>query len=194
MKKLIIVILLLTPWFWFMKFPTNLFNFNYKKDIKDARLMVEWERGKIPIKFANVFFSNWPIKIVSQRTEIVLENLDIGNYFFSGHPRERVGIEEKQKFFFFQMILLVIGFTNKNIKKYKKFLILYSLALLFLVFIFKWRDFYQTFPLSVPFIVVMALGLEKVLKWPKKLLILFGSLALFEILFFCVLYTKLFIK
>lgn len=194
MKKLIVIILLLTPWFWLLKFPKDLFKINLKQDIKEARSMVEWERGKIPIKFSNVFFSNWPTKIISQRLDIVLENLDIGNYFFSGHPRERVGIEERQKFFFFQLILLIIGFTNSNIKKYKKFLIIYSVISLMFVFLFKWRNSYQTLPLSVPFVIVMALGLEKVLKWPKKWLILFGSMAFFEMLFFCILNFKLFIK
>lgn len=194
MKKLIFIILLITPWFWSLKFPSDLFKINLRGDIKEARLMVEWERGKIPIKFSNVLFSNWPMKIISQRLDIVLENLDIGNYFFSGHPRERVGVEERQKFFFFELILLIVGFTNSNIKKYKKLLIIYSITSLLFVFIFKWRSFYQTLPLSVPFIILMALSLEKVLKWPKKWLIIFGSTALFEILFFCILNFKLFIK
>ena len=194
MKKLIIIILLLTPWFWSLKFPSDLFKINLREDIKEARLMVERERGKISIKPSNVLFSNWPMKIVSQRLDVVLENLDINNYFFSGHPRERVGVDEKQKFFFFELILLVVGFTNSNIKKYKKFLIIYSLISLLFIFIFRWISFYQTLPLSVPFVIVMALGLEKALKWPKKWLILFGSLALFEMLFFCILNFKLFIK
>ena len=187
MKKLILIILLLTPWFWFMKLPKDFFDMNLKQDIKEARLIVETERGKIPVNTTNVFFSNWPMKLISQRLDIVLENLDIGNYFFSGHPRERVGIEEKQKFFFFQFILLIIGFFNMKIRKYKKFLGIYSVISLVFVFIFKWRSFYQTIPLSIPFIIVMALGLEKVLKWPKKWLFVFSSLTFFEILFFCLL-------
>ena len=98
-----------------------------------------------------------------------MENLDIGNYFFAGHPRERVGIVEKQKFFFFQFVLLLIGFTNKKIKKYKKFLVLYSLTALLAVFIFKWRTFEETVFLTIPFIVVMALGLQKIFSWRKKI-------------------------
>jgi len=194
MKKLIIVIFLLTPWFWFMKFPKNLFYIDLKKDIKEARMVVEWERGKISNKTTNVLFSNWPLKLISQRLEIVLENLDVGNYFFSGHPRERVGIIEIQKFFFFELILFIIGFTNSNIKKYKKFLIPYSAGALLFVFLFKWRSYYQTLPLSVPFVVVMALGLEKVLKWPKGWIYIFAGMSFFEIMFFCVLNFRLFIK
>ena len=49
-----------------------------------------------------------------------MESMDIGNYFFAGHPRERVGVKEQQKFFFFQFILLIVGFTSPNLKKYKK--------------------------------------------------------------------------
>jgi len=194
MKKLIIVIIILTPWFWLFKLPKDFFKLDVKQDIKDARLKVEWERGKILNNSTNVLFSNWPKKIVSQRLGIVLENLDISNYFFSGHPRERVGVEEVQKFFFFELLLFIIGFTNSNIKKYKKFLIVYSAISLLFVFLFKWRSYYQTLPLSVPFIIIMALGLEKVLKWSKKCLAIFVSLAFFEILFFCILNTKLFIR
>lgn len=163
MLILILIVALLSPWFWTLQIPSNMFQVNLRQEIIEAKDNTTWKRGKVNPSPVNKIFLNWPTEIISKRVTVVMESLDIGNYFFVGHPRERVGIEEKQKFFFVQFILFVVGFTNNEIKKYKKFLIIYSLVMLLLVFIFQWRDFNQTILLSVPFIVVMALGLRKVL-------------------------------
>ncbi len=166
----ILITVLITPWFWSLPLPKNSLDINFRKDVEVAKSSVTWQRGKVPSPtLADKLFLNWPTEIVNQRLTIVMENLDIGNYFFAGHPRERVGIVEKQKFFFFQFVLLLIGFTNKKIKKYKKFLVLYSLTALLAVFIFKWRTFEETVFLTIPFIVVMALGLQKIFSWRKKI-------------------------
>ena len=168
MKLWIIIAILITPWYWSLSVPKNLFETDLKNDIKEAHMTAEWERGKIPNSFTNPFFSNWLGKLVNRRLSIVMENLDIGNYFFSGHPRERVGVEEKQKFFFFQFLLLLVGLTNPHLRKYARFLMIYSLIALAAVFVFKWRSFEQTLPLSIPFIVVMALGLEQIFQRLKR--------------------------
>ena len=123
---------------------------------------------------------------MGDRLAIVMENLDLGNYFFAGHPRERVGIEEKQKFFVFQFILFVIGFTNAEIRKYKKFLFCVSGALLIAVFLFKWRTFDQTIFASIPLILIMALGFRKVLSWSKKWQLALVVFSLVEIVLFSV--------
>jgi len=191
---LIIITILFTPWFWSFPIPKNIFNLDLKGEIKEAHMQVEWERGKVSPSFFDALFLNWPTKFIQQRLETVLENLDIGNYFFSGHPRERVGVTERQKFFFFEFLLLLIGFTNPDLKKYKKFLIIYSLIILSLTFLFKWRTFEETIPLSIPFIVVMALGLKKVFSWEKKYQILFFVLAALEIITFLPFYLKRYLK
>lgn len=191
---LIFVIVFLTPWFWSFPFPKDLFNLDLQKEIKEAHLLVEWERGKVSPSSLDVFFLNWPTKLIQQRLEVVLENLDVGNYFFSGHPRERVGITERQKFFFFQFLLLIIGFTSPDLKRYKKFLIIYSLIILSLTFLFKWRTFEETIPLAVPFVVVMALGLKQVLGWSKKYKILFFIFAVLEIMTFLPFYLRGYLK
>lgn len=194
MSVLILVVVLLSPWFWSFPLPKNLFNLDLQKEIKEAHLQVEWERGKILPSFFDALFLNWPTQFVQQRLETVLENLDIGNYFFSGHPRERVGVTERQKFFFFEFLLLIIGFTNPDLKRYKKFLIIYSLVILSLTFLFKWRTFEETIPLAIPFIVVMALGLKQVLGWSKKYKILFFTFAALEIITFLPFYLKGYLK
>lgn len=176
----ILIIIILTPWFWIAPLPKNLFNFNLAKDVTEVKIEADWERGKISPSNFNRFFLNWPIKVVSERVGVVMENLDIGNYFFVGHPRERVGVVEKQKFFFFEFLLLVVGFTSKELRKYKKFLIIYSLTALLLVFLFKWRDFHQTVFLSLPFIVLMALGLKKIFYGPRKWLVALFVFAFLE--------------
>lgn len=194
MKFWIILAVVLTPWFWSLPIPKNLFNINLAQDIKDARTQVEWERGKISSSSSNVLFSNWPERFISQRLSIVMENLDIGNYFFAGHPRERVGVAERQKFFIFEFVLLIIGLTSPYLKKYSKFLIIYSLAALSMVFIFKWRSFTQTLPLAIPFIIVMALGLERISHWSKKWLITFFSFSILEIIAFGIFYFNGFLR
>ena len=190
MAILVLITLLLTPWFWSLPVPKDLFLVDFRKDIQEAKMNVTWKRGKVTPSEVSVFFLNWPREAVNQRLSVVMEYLDIGNYFFAGHPRERVGVEEHQKFFFFQLLLFIIGFTSPQLGKYKKFLIVYSGLALLMVFIFGWRSFTQTLPLAVPFIVLMALGLGQVITWPKKWRILFLSLALLEVLAFGVFYVK----
>jgi len=163
-----IVALLITPWFWSFPVPRDLFAVDFVKDIKDAHTLTEWERGKIKPSPINRLFVNWVGKFVNKRLNVVMENVDIGNYFFSGHPRERVGVEEKQKFSIFQLILFLLGLFSPNLKKYARFLIIYSLSALLAVFIFQWRTFEQTVFLSIPFLVVIALGLERVYLFFKK--------------------------
>ncbi|MBI2066060.1 hypothetical protein HYT60_00945 [Candidatus Woesebacteria bacterium] len=186
----IIVTLLLTPWLWSLPIPKDLFRVNFQEDVQESRQNVIWKRGKVAPSDLTVYFVNWPREVVNQRLSAVLENLDIGNYFFAGHPRERVGVEERQKFFFFQFLLLIIGFTSPHLNKYKKFLVFYSGLALLAVFIFKWRSFEQTLPLAPPFIVLMALGGRQIITWQKKWRILFISLAFLEVLAFGFFYFK----
>ena len=186
----IIVTLLLTPWLWSLPVPKDLFWTNFREDVQESRQNVVWKRGKVAPSDLTVYFLNWPREVVNQRLSVVMENLDIGNYFFAGHPRERVGVEERQKFFFFQFLLFIIGFTSPYLNKYKKFLVVYSGLALLAVFIFKWRSFTQTLPLIVPFVVLVALGLRQIITWQKKWRILFLSLAFLEVLAFGVFYIK----
>ena len=186
----IIITAILTPWLWSLPVPKDMFRINFREDIQQSRQNVVWKRGKVTPLPLTVFFLNWPRELANQRLSVVMENLDIGNYFFTGHPRERVGVEERQKFFFFQFLLFIIGFTSPYLNKYKKFLVVYSGLALLAVFIFKWRSFEQTLPLAVPFIVLMALGLRQIIIRQKKWRILLISLAFLEVLAFGIFYIK----
>lgn len=167
-----------------------MFKLDLGSEVQQARNIVIWERGKVAPSALNVYFLNWPVEVVNKRLVVVMENLDIGNYFFAGHPRERVGVEEHQKFFFFQFLLFLIGFTSPNLNKYKNFLIVYSGVVLLAVFVLQWRTFEQTIPLAIPFIILIALGLKQVFSWQKKWKILFLAFSLFEIAAFGTFYIK----
>lgn len=169
----IILIAICTPWFWTFSFPNNLLQTNFTKEVEQARILVDYQRGKSSTFFLNEVFINWPMQVLGDRMQTVFENLDIGNYLFAGHPRERVGVVEAQKFFFFQFILFILGFTNPEIKKHAKYLIIYTFGVFTFIFIFKWRDFNQTILLSLPLIFIMVLGLEKLIYFKKWLVLLF---------------------
>ena len=158
----IFLVIVSTPWFRSFSLPLNLFSINIPQEINEAKVLVDYQRGKISQIPINSIFLNWPSKIFYDRMGIVFENLDIGNYFFAGHPRERVGLIEKQKFQIFHLVLLIFGLFAKEMKKFAKFLIIYTTIILVLTFIFKWRDFNQTIFFSIPLILTMALGAKNV--------------------------------
>jgi len=189
-KHCFILAVILTPWFWFFSPPKNWLKPEIKNNLQEARLTVIWERGEVGNTFIDKLFSNWPAVFVRRRLAIAMENLDIGNYFFAGHPRARVGIKENQKFFFFQLLFFLIGFTSKKLKRYTKFLIIYSLSVFLAAFVFKWRDFNQTILFSAPFLILISLGMERVFSWPKKYLASFVILAVFETTAFLFFFSK----
>lgn len=185
----IILVTILSPWFWHIK-PVNLFELSIEKDIKSAKQIAHEQRADIKNNSFSRIFVNWPTVFLKERINIIMENLDISNYFFSGHPRERVGVFEIQKFFFFQFILLLIGFSNPKIRSFGKFLIIYSLVVLCLTFIFKWREFDKSLLLAPPLILIMALGFEKIFNLQKKWITIFSLLMIFEVLSGLIFYSK----
>lgn len=192
----IFIITLLTPWFWSWTppLPRDFFDAKLTRDLRESRAIVDAERSKIAGTPVDSLFSNWQKEFLSLRLKILMENLDIGNYFFAGHPRERVGVAEKQKFFFFQFILFALGFASPQIKKYVKFLIIYTLGIFFASFVFGWRDFKETILFSVPLILIMAVGLKFIFSRPHRWRIIFSCLAILEIAAFVIFKTKGFMQ
>lgn len=66
-------------------------------------------------------FSNKYIETYRTTENLFFQNLDFGNYFFAGHPRERVPIDT-QKLFAATLILIVIGLIK--IKKDLRFFLM----------------------------------------------------------------------
>ena len=184
MWKYLLIIIIVTPWLWNLAFSTDFLKADLNSDISIAREQVVWERGKLPQSYLNYIFSNWPSTFINQRVEVVMENLDIGNYFFAGHPRERTGVKETQKFFIFQFVLFLIGFFSPKLKKIYMSLLIYMLVVFIGVFLFKWRGPFETLPLSLPFIVLMALGLEKFMTFRNSWKLTFFLISLLEVLMF----------
>lgn len=67
-------------------------------------------------KFLSTLFSNKFIESYRIRESLLFQNLDFGNYFFSGHPRQRVGVKEMPKFYISLLLLAVIGAVKLNSK------------------------------------------------------------------------------
>ena len=189
LPALIIILVFLSPWFWHLRI-TNFFYLSINQDIQSAKEEAHLKRSHVLNNNLSPLFLNWPTEFLRDRLQIMMENLDIGNYFFSGHPRERGGVFEIQKFFMFQLVLLVIGLTNSKLRNFGKFLIIYSLCILLLSAIFKWREFDKTIFFMPPFILIMALGLEKIFNFHKKWVFLFFCLTLLEILVGLIFYLK----
>lgn len=110
----------------------------------------------VPLSGAKLF-SNKFVESYRYREGILMENLDIGNYFFTGHPRERWGIEEIPKFFVSYIVLIITGIMA--VKK-KQFSALISWSLIYLgVIVFTGQTGPSaSLPLIIPFVLIAALG------------------------------------
>ena len=72
---------------------------------------------KLGIKHIPLIFSNKLIESFRFRENLLFENIDFGNYLFVGHPRERVGVQEIHKLYFFMVPFLILGLikVDKNL-------------------------------------------------------------------------------
>lgn len=130
-------------------------------------------------KFLSTPFSNKFIESYRQRDNLLFQNLDFGNYFFTGHPRQRVGVKEIPKFYIFMMPLILLGITKLSFQT--KWLVV-SL-LIFAVALpvpFNDKTIGSGSLLILPIILLSTLGLYSLKKYAKILL----SLILVEAIFF----------
>lgn len=103
------------------------------------------------------------------------ENLDLNLYFFAGHPRERVGIAEFEKFLYVLLPLFLVGIPGFLKGKKYLFLLTFFLPLLLSAFI---GNRNQLGPFSVfPFISTSIYSggicfFQKTLKFSKSLRVL----------------------
>ncbi|NMD00333.1 MAG: phospholipid carrier-dependent glycosyltransferase, partial [Bacteroidales bacterium] len=149
--------------------------------VNDQRLLVSSNSPKILSKiFINKITENY-----KQKEKIMFSSFDFGNYFFVGHPRERVGLEETQKLFIFMLPLLLIGIFK--IKDEKNILLLWTVLSLFLILLFEWQGS-ETLLLSFPLVVLTSCGLISLFgqkdKTYKYILFLITVFALFESTYF----------
>jgi hypothetical protein len=159
---------------------------NLSTRVDDQRLIVVNNSPKIISRiFVNKITENYRL-----RQQVLFTNLDFGNYFFAGHPRERGGIEESQKLLLFMLPFIVLGLFKIGRDK-SKYLATWTIISLFVLTFFNLQES-QTLILILPFVVLASLGIvellrnnNKLLKWLAYILFAFGF---FESLYFYNLY------
>jgi hypothetical protein len=154
---------------------------NLSTRVDDQRLIVVNNSPKIISRiFVNKITENYRL-----RQQVLFTNLDFGNYFFAGHPRERGGIEENQKLLLFMLPFIVLGLFKIGNKS--KYLVTWAIISLFVLTFFNLQES-QTLILILPFVVLGSLGIAELLRNNNKLFkwlvyVLFAS-GLFESLYF----------
>jgi hypothetical protein len=154
--------------------------------VNDQRLIVASNSPKIISRvFINKITENYRL-----RQQILFTNIDFGNYFFTGHPRERGGVEETQKLLLFTLPFIILGLLKIGGKESKP-LITWTIVSLFVLTFFNWQGS-QCLILILPFIILTSLGILELLKTKNKLLkgfvFLLFAFGFFESLYFYNLY------
>lgn len=151
---------------------------------EESRSSVNVQRiliSKQNIPHVITLLSNKFIESYRYRERLLFENLDFGNYFFKGYPRQRWGLDEAQKFFIVFLPFLIIGIFKIE-KGILWFLGGYSFLTLSLLVFFEKRDLSFTLPLTFPLIFTITEGvtfLEERLKF-KWFWFLFLAFLTFE--------------
>ncbi len=147
--------------------------------VNDERLVVVNNSPKVLSRiFINKLTENFRL-----REETLFTNLDFGNYFFAGHPRERGGIEETQKLLLFTLPFIVLGLFKLG-KDKSQFLFSWIIISLFVLTFFNLQGS-QTLILIFPFVVLAAIGIVNAQRILVILVLIFG---IFESLYFYNLY------
>jgi len=87
--------------------------------IPEVKLAVDQERewaSNTSFSKLSGIYSNKYVQSFRTSEDLLFQNLDFGNYFFAGHPRERLGVKEIQKLYAATLILIFFGLTK--IRKY----------------------------------------------------------------------------
>ncbi len=144
--------------------------------------------NEIPQSLASIY-SNKLVESYRENLSRFYEHLDIGVYFFNGHPRQRWGVEETTKLFISFIPLILLGIVKQ---KNRLGLLIGAIFISFLTLFtfFKYRGPSETLPLVFIFIYLAGFGLNY-LKGVKKLRFTFYFLLItlvYEILSFNSLY------
>lgn len=157
---------------------------NLSLKVNDERLVIVNNSPKLLSRiFINKLTENY-----RYRQDTLFTNLDIGNYFFIGHPRERAGLEEIQKLLLFMLPFIVFGIFKIE-KEEARYLIFWTATSLFILTLFNLQGS-QTLILCFPFVVLTSVGISDFFKKTKKNVIL--KIFFFLILLFAVFETLYF--
>ena len=154
---------------------------NIKEKVDFQRNLVSGTMNPILVEI----FSNKLVESYRHSQKLVFEEIDFGNYFFAGYPRQRWGVEEAQKFLPSILLLFLIGFFVVNQKSLKNLVLLSLICILIIVF-FRLTGTSYTLPLALPVSFLTGTVLSKIKD--KLVLVIFGILYTLELSFFLVNY------
>lgn len=129
--------------------------------IKEIKTQVDIEREFAsvgPLSKISGIFSNKYIESFRVSEDLLFQNLDFGNYFFAGHPRERLGVLEIQKFYAITIIFIFFGLikVSKNLRLFLISAFIFSVSLAVLLKDTTPTGGFLTIPI---FVFLMAIGL-----------------------------------
>lgn len=126
---------------------------NLRQTVDEERAAVVTTETVFPIRI----FSNKYIASYRYRESFIFENLDFGNFFFRGYPRERWGVEEIQKLYLVMLPLLILGFLKLE-RKLGWLLLTWSALAFSLLAFFEERGPGASLPIIFPLILLTTNG------------------------------------
>jgi len=151
----------------------------------DDRRVIDMRLRAYPYKFLR--FGYW----LEERKESIIfnrvatnlfENIDPNLYFFSNHPRQRVGTREFEKFPYILLPFFLLGLFNFVSKKNKLFWIISFFVPLIILSIIGNKNNLGTFSLFPFFVVSINEGLKKLQSKHLKIFIIVLVLVLIQII------------
>lgn len=139
---------------------------------KYTNVEVDFQRtyaSKTVLRIVSPIFSNKIIESYRVYEKKLFENLDFGNYFFQGHPRERGGVKEIPKFYISMLPLLILGLISQT----PTFRWLFTSMLIFSIIVLPTL-------LILPVTYLCGLGIISFKKYSSPIL----AVTLFEFIFF----------
>ena len=159
---------------------------NVTSSVNEQRLLVS---GSSPVLISKIFI-NKVTENLEFREKQLFENIDIGTFFFSGHPRERWGVEERAKMYIFIIPLLVFGLVKAS-NGVLKMTIAYIIICIAFLSVF---DFNHTLSLILilPFAILSPLAFLPSKKYMLNKLMIVGLFifGFYELLNFLFIYSS----
>lgn len=155
----ILILFLANPFFWDFRqgFNLNEFRTIFKLNSEDIQ-QINTRRSYYSNQTLGKIFENKPGFFLDKYKENFFQGLDLNYYFFANHPRERAGVEEKEKIYWIWLPIFLIGFIW-SLKKSFLLPSLIFLAILSFVSIFAGADGFNL--ILVPFFIInIYLGLK----------------------------------
>jgi len=119
-------------------------------------------------------YTNKATEIVKNLEINFFETFNLNYYFFANHPLERVGVKETEKLYSGLLPLFILGLVSLNSVLFLPTIFWIIVASL-ISSLFNNRIYNIQILLFVPFLLLIGIGLEKILKLPvlwKKIIIL----------------------